>query len=264
VSVFRGLVIGCVAVGLTGCVSLESVTSGQIGCAESDISVTNDEMGWGSRTWTARCHGKTYFCSAHGGGKDSTPQVACRESNNDVASVAAPPARSRPRSKPEEEDEEEEEEVPEIRTEGKGDEALVVLELRLHGDAVLRLTAAPESHQDLVQLKLVRETEAEDVDECNLAFMVNGQVAPTPKAVAVRQDKVLSHRIQIGRELMAELAGAQKVAVRVCTERWALTRTQVRKIREFMDRVQEEQAWRAPASAGSAGASQAPAVGAPK
>jgi hypothetical protein len=84
-SLLRGVACASLALALLGCVSLESVTSGQIGCAESDIKITNDEEGWGSRTWTATCHGKTYYCSGHGGGKYSTPQVACKEAASDAA-----------------------------------------------------------------------------------------------------------------------------------------------------------------------------------
>lgn len=75
---------------LSGCASLSAVTSGQIGCAESDIAITDDEMGWGTRTWTATCHGRTYFCSAHGGGKNSTSQVSCKESTESADAARAP------------------------------------------------------------------------------------------------------------------------------------------------------------------------------
>lgn len=68
-----------------GCASLESVTSGQIGCAESDITISNDEQGWNSRTWTAECHGKTYYCSGQGGGKYNSGQVSCAEAEGEVA-----------------------------------------------------------------------------------------------------------------------------------------------------------------------------------
>lgn len=60
-----------------GCASLSSVTSGQIGCPEDQISISNDKSGWTTRTWTAECQGKQYYCSAHGGGEGSTAQVSC-------------------------------------------------------------------------------------------------------------------------------------------------------------------------------------------
>jgi hypothetical protein len=51
--------------GLSGCgVNLAAITSGQIGCAESDITISDDESGYHTRTWVADCGGKTYYCSA--------------------------------------------------------------------------------------------------------------------------------------------------------------------------------------------------------
>lgn len=62
---------------LSGCASLGSMTSGQIGCPEDQIKISDDKSGWTTRTWTAECQDKKYYCSAHGGGEGSTAQVAC-------------------------------------------------------------------------------------------------------------------------------------------------------------------------------------------
>jgi hypothetical protein len=70
------LVLSASSLFLFGCASLESASSGQIGCAEQDIVISQDEMGFGTRTWVATCHGKRFFCSAIGG--EST-QVSCKE-----------------------------------------------------------------------------------------------------------------------------------------------------------------------------------------
>jgi S1-C subfamily serine protease len=151
----------------------------------------------------------------------------------------------------------------EVQVENKGDEAVMVLELVLDGKALLRLTASPDKHADLVQFKLVRREKSEDADECNLDWMVNGQVIATPKAVASRKGDVLSHRVQLGRELIGEFASAEKIALRVCQSRWGLTREQVQRVRDFMDRFQEEMAWKAPPRAGSTGGMLAPSGGWP-
>jgi len=150
-----------------------------------------------------------------------------------------------------------------VRVDTKGNEAVMVLELVLDGKALLRVTASPDKHADLVQFKLVRREDAEDADECNLDWMVNGQVLATPKAVATRKGDVLSHRVQIGRELIAEFASAEKIALRACQSRWGLTRQQVQKVRDFMDRFQEEMAWNAPPHNGSTGGMLAPNGGWP-
>lgn len=49
-----------------GCTeALKGPTSGQIGCAEREITITEDSHGQYARTWTAECRGQTYYCSAH-------------------------------------------------------------------------------------------------------------------------------------------------------------------------------------------------------
>jgi S1-C subfamily serine protease len=137
------------------------------------------------------------------------------------------------------------------------------LDLDLDEKALLRLSAAPDKVENLVQLKLIRQEAIEDIDECNLDFMVNGQVLATPKAVATRQGELLSHRLQITRDVVGAFATADKISLRACKERWALTREQVEKVRGFMDRFEEEIAWKTPASAGSLAAMPAPSGGWP-
>lgn len=87
-----------------GCVSLKSASSGQIGCPQKDIVISNDSSGWGSRTWTAECHGKKFFCSAVASG-NNTEQVNCKEAVADEkgpspAAAAAAPAVSTPAAAP--------------------------------------------------------------------------------------------------------------------------------------------------------------------
>lgn len=68
---------------LAGCASLPRVTSGQIGCPESEIQVSDQQTGWNTTTWTATCRNKKFYCSSVGG--EST-QVSCKEDT-----AAAPP-----------------------------------------------------------------------------------------------------------------------------------------------------------------------------
>ena len=83
---------GLVLVGLLlGCASLESVTSGQIGCATSHITITDDAPGWNMRTWTAECHGKTYFCTGISG---NSSQISCTEAEGEESEADATPAPS--------------------------------------------------------------------------------------------------------------------------------------------------------------------------
>lgn len=74
-ALLAALASGCVA---TTTADLARVTSGQIGCPVPAIAISDDSVGVGSRTWTARCGERTYYCSGVVGGPDSTPVVACK------------------------------------------------------------------------------------------------------------------------------------------------------------------------------------------
>lgn len=86
------LAAGLLAVGVcstVGCASLQSASSGQIGCAEKDIVIKDDQMGWNTRTWTAECHGKRFYCSAVQTGKEQS-QISCKEEPAAAAVASAP------------------------------------------------------------------------------------------------------------------------------------------------------------------------------
>jgi hypothetical protein len=154
--------------------------------------------------------------------------------------------------------------APKVLVESKDDSALMVLELVLDGKALLRITATPDKRSDLVQLKVIRRDTVEGSDECSLDFMVNGQVLAMPKANVSHTKNVVSHRVQVGRELIGEFGAAEKIALRVCRERWGLDGEQVAKVRDFMERFQEEQAWNAVPRKGSTGGMLAPSGGWPE
>jgi len=80
------LSLGC------GSAPLKAVTSGYIGCSEDSIEILEDRSGLAVRTWTASCHDKVYYCSAHGGAQYATAQVSCRESVDatDASTTTAP------------------------------------------------------------------------------------------------------------------------------------------------------------------------------
>lgn len=54
--------------------NLQSASSGKVGCAPREITISDDDGGWGTRTWTASCHGKRFFCSATG-----ENAISCKE-----------------------------------------------------------------------------------------------------------------------------------------------------------------------------------------
>ena len=61
-----------------GCGSLQSVTSGQVGCPEGDIKILDENRGWSTTTWTAECNGHRFFCTTQAGGNNSM-QTTCKE-----------------------------------------------------------------------------------------------------------------------------------------------------------------------------------------
>lgn len=61
-----------IAAPLFGCAgSLASVSAGHIGCAPSQIEISDEEMGFNTTSWTATCGERVYSCSG------SQNQVAC-------------------------------------------------------------------------------------------------------------------------------------------------------------------------------------------
>jgi hypothetical protein len=87
-------VLSLIAAVLAGCaVSLPGITSGQIGCAEADISVTDDKPNGLTRTWTANCHGRTYYCSLLSLGHSI--DVGCKESASSTPGESAGSSSSR-------------------------------------------------------------------------------------------------------------------------------------------------------------------------
>lgn len=62
-----------------GCVTPKSITAGQTGCSEQEITISDEESSLARRTWIAHCRGRRYACSSIGGGQYSTPHDTCKE-----------------------------------------------------------------------------------------------------------------------------------------------------------------------------------------
>lgn len=75
--------------GVTGCFDKQAATSGQIGCAPSDVEISDEESGYSSQTWTATCGRERYYCSLVGTGKD-TNQVNCHSASTPTATTPKP------------------------------------------------------------------------------------------------------------------------------------------------------------------------------
>lgn len=151
-----------------------------------------------------------------------------------------------------------------IEVKDKDEGAVMVLSLSLENRALLRITASPDKRSDLVQLKFMRSVDNDDDGECDIDWMLNGQLIQLPKPVATLKENVVSYRIQIGRELINEFSAAGKIAMRACRDRYLFAPDQVAKVRDFMDRFKEEMAWRAKPRQGTTGGMLPPSGGWPE
>lgn len=62
------IVVGCT-------LNKEKYTSGLVGCPEEQITIVSESGGMMANTWTAKCAGKTFYCTYQTGGV-----VYCKES----------------------------------------------------------------------------------------------------------------------------------------------------------------------------------------
>lgn len=59
----------CFLLSLSGCASVsmaKRMSAGQVGCPPDNITIENYDHGLVSSTWTAKCEGKTYYCTRYG------------------------------------------------------------------------------------------------------------------------------------------------------------------------------------------------------
>lgn len=62
---------------MTGCVSLEQLSSGHVGCSPAEVAISEERKSISGHTWTAECQAQKFYCSTHGGGENTAPSVAC-------------------------------------------------------------------------------------------------------------------------------------------------------------------------------------------
>jgi uncharacterized protein YceK len=80
------VILAILALLLTGCASLAGVSAGHVGCPQEEITISNEQTDWTTKTWTATCGGRSYICtyattgsSGYGG---TTGQVNCSPMGN--------------------------------------------------------------------------------------------------------------------------------------------------------------------------------------
>ena len=63
---------------LSGCsTSPKTLSAGQIGCAPSQIEISNENTDWYAETWVATCKGKKFICTSDFSGYSRT--TSCTE-----------------------------------------------------------------------------------------------------------------------------------------------------------------------------------------
>jgi hypothetical protein len=81
--------LSLLALVLAGCASnLPTWTSAQVGCPTDEVVISKEEVVWSTRTWTARCRGKTYSCTEHNEGQASAV-VSCKERVDEAPAAPA-------------------------------------------------------------------------------------------------------------------------------------------------------------------------------
>ncbi len=219
---------------LSGCGSLASYSSGHVGCPPSDIKISDDHTGWNHRTWTARCHGKRYFCEAHGGGDGSTPQLTCAPEvyvgDDSVLATRPSPARS-----PEHAYSAPIGPALQVRK-GKNDQGDTLLQLHWRtANYELRITAAPLLLPDAAKLRI---GVFHGCENCAARLAINGKPGDLGEADA-NQDP---NAIQLTTPLstLQSMAEAERVALRFGETELVLTTEQRNAIKDLLVQVSEE------------------------
>lgn len=125
----------------------------------------------------------------------------------------------------------------EVTLQNDGDKTMVLLELTLDENTLLRVAAARSKEADAVQLTLFRREPDAKADSCAMDFMAKEQLVARPLASHARQEDVLTQQAQVSRKSFADLSGTEQLAVRVCKKTWPITPAQTVKLREFDARL---------------------------
>jgi hypothetical protein len=127
-----------------------------------------------------------------------------------------------------------------------GGKTVVLLDLVLGNKAMLKLRAAPAEFGELVQMKLTRHEQKQELAECKLEWLLNGQHATAPKTVFTRNGRVStsSLRVDLPRQVARELGAARQFALKACDYKWSLSAEQLSEAHHFVNLFEEELAWK--------------------
>jgi len=201
-----------------------------VGCRPGEIGILDDTSGWGSRTWTAVCHGRSHRCSAFRVG--NSLQANCTLEQDEEAGRAEGGGQSAASRDPAIE--------REVVREGTAD--VVVLRGRFGlATEEFELEVAPVARPSSVTLRISGAL-GEVPSNCEAGLMVDGQLTRLFGADrAVGETRRYEFPIDI--TFIRRVATATRVVGRLCDIEWRLGENEQRVIRELLARYDEEATW---------------------
>lgn len=220
----RTTLLACVLSLLSGCgAELARVTASAIGCPESAVTISNDQVHAFSRTWDARCHGQTYACESHGAG--STPNggtlivALCAEQGGTPSRGGESVARD----------------ASNVARESTPEGTRLATQL---SDAtfVARLSVVAGSPD--ARLSLQPRTPLPGLATCSVV----GVADATATEWTTSSTSSSSLTVQIPIATVRELATATRASARVCDREWRLSSVGQARLRELIALLDEEEA----------------------
>ena len=220
----RTTLLACTLVLLSGCgAELVRVTAHAIGCPESAVTVSNDQVHALSRTWNARCRGQEYSCESHGAGgtpNGTTLIVAL------CAQQGAPPSRGGEASS---------RDASNVARETTPEGTRLASQL---SDAtfVARLSVVAGSTD--AQLTLEPRTSLPSLGTCSVVGVADG----TATEWTVSSSSSSSLTVQVPVSTVRAFAAATRASARVCDREWRLSSVAQARLRELVALLDEEEA----------------------
>jgi len=220
----RTTLFACALSLLSGCGGeLVRVTASAIGCPESAVSVSNDQVHAFSRTWNARCRGQEYACESQGAGR--TP-------SGGAVIVALCAQRGAPASRG---GETSSRDTSNVTRETTAEGTRLATQL---SDAtfVARLSVVAGSPN--ASLTLQPRAPLPTLAACSVVGVSDG--AATEWTASSTSPSSLT--VQIPVAALREFAAASRASARICDREWRLSSTGQSRLRELIALLDEEEA----------------------
>jgi len=244
---------------LFGCTNaLVRNTAGHVGCPQNEIRISDEQGSYYSRSWTASCRSRRYFCTLRrrptgAGGNDT--DVACaeeaprqrpvlasssrassspRHATPSPAAASASPAAAAPRQ-------------PSVERAVRDGQAEFLARLSLESPSV-QVGHAPGRDAEAVFIAMNFE-QGPSRATCAAGLLVDGAVERTPFVRSTPRAMGEQVTVRTTIAVLRRLASATHVSLRVCDTSIELGSSDLETMRELVRRIDEERAWRESASA---------------